>query len=159
MTAIESAELALKRFNYEGLNPASAADAQAILAIIAGAICAAVEEAARLPVPGGLREDLLEWVRNPATHDECETPPRARAMIAGLLGHIDHLTRVLRDCGEDGTLAVWSDSYRAAFTAGAEAEKVAFIGIVREVLGGTQSADLLIDRLLATSPETLSTQG
>lgn len=44
--------------------------------------------------------------------------------LAQLIHEVEYLKRVLHDCGEDGTLARWSESYKLAFAKGARRQKM-----------------------------------
>jgi hypothetical protein len=83
-------------------------------------IADAIEQAfQRVPVPGPVSEERLAEVRrnNEETlryrKEKGTESWQEEADRTDLLAHIDHLTRVLHDCGQDGTAEVWSAGYRA----------------------------------------------
>ncbi len=81
-------------------------------------------------VPGGLTKERIKeiWEAYEA-FKECgnvwqSTHPHPGNFTHQLYEQIEHLTRCLHDCGEDGTLQKWGESYKLAFEAGAKAQKI-----------------------------------
>jgi hypothetical protein len=82
---------------------------------------AAVERAlCECPVPGGLGGERLAEMRE--EFGAMEAPggisQRLVRQCRDLLAHIEHLTRALHDCGQDGTASVWAAGYEAGRAAG-----------------------------------------
>ncbi|HEX8158790.1 MAG TPA: hypothetical protein VF526_15500 [Solirubrobacteraceae bacterium] len=103
----------------------SATYSAAMRQAVQGVVLAAVEQALALPVPGGTSAGRLAAIReeNAEGRGGWSLLEAQRRDIDDLLSHIDHLTRLLHDCHEEGTLHRWSESYALAFAAGAKAQK------------------------------------
>lgn len=90
------------------------------------AVLAAIERfASETPVPGPVGAERLDYVRAfvPKLRESFVGGQSELAdMLDSLFAQIDHLTRCLRDCGEDGTAAIWSAGYDAGCARRAEFE-------------------------------------
>jgi hypothetical protein len=82
---------------------------------VSAAVLAAVERAlTQCPVPSPVSDARLGVIRDVV----CDgtrgwLSSNVTGLMLDLFAHLDHLTRVLHDCGQDGTAAVWRAGYEA----------------------------------------------
>lgn len=123
---------------WPGAGQADAADAAPMRARVAALVLAAIERYERnVPVPAPLSAERLAEIRSvyKTAADYPETCMGYDEHVLDLLAHVDHLTRALHDCGQDGTAKIWAAAFEAGEESGARRQREADVSAARDAVG------------------------